>query len=93
MKSFSMTSIFLFFLLAHIKSSPDIRLNQYKALISVSVKLDLSLENTVKTIFRLIKDCSNQFSVGSMPTFMTDNILFSYILMFSFLVRLFAVSL
>ena len=28
--------------------------------------------------------------VGSMPTFMTDDILFSYILMFSFLVRLFA---
>ena len=31
--------------------------------------------------------------VASMPTFMTDNILFSYVSMFSFLVRLFAVFL
>ena len=31
--------------------------------------------------------------VGSMPTFMTDNILFSYISMFYFLVRLFALFL
>ena len=36
--------------------------------------------------------CGLFFVVSSMPTFMTDNILFSYILMF-FLVRLFTVFL
>ena len=50
------------------------------------------LKNIKLTFFSTFFPRFDHF-LGSMPTFMTDKILFSYISMFSFLVRLFAVFL